>query len=135
MKEKYYSMYKKATDSNGETHVVTVVGLLEQKRERKPIEETIPVYLTDKSVVKGTIFYPSNKLLSRRLTLGLSICHPMDVFDKEKGEEIAKSRIKNGQSIGSLETNDVTMLTEDAILSEIFVKLMYITDNIDKYIS
>ena len=59
----------------------------------------------------------------------------MDVFDKEKGEEIAKSRIKNGQSIGSLETNDVTMLTEDAILSEIFVKLMYITDNIDKYIN
>ena len=127
-------MYQKAIDSKGATHYVTVVGRLEQKRERKRMEEVIPVYLSEKSTVEGVIVYPSNKILTRRLTLGVSICHPLDEFDKEKGEEIAKSRINRGEAIGSLETNDVTMLTEDAIMAEIFTKLMYITKNIDEYI-
>ena len=109
-------MYKKAVDSSGNVHYVTVVGQLEQKRERKTIEEVIPVYLSEKSTVEGVVVYPSNKI------------------DKEKGEEIAKSRIKRGDAIGSLETNDVTMLTEDAIMAEIFTKLMYIAKNIDEYI-
>ena len=132
--KKFYSMYQKAVDSDGNVHYVTVVGQFEQRRERKTIEEVIPVYLSEKSTVEGVIVYPSNKILTRKLTLGVSICHPLDEFDKEKGEEIAKSRIKRGDVIGSLETNDVTMLTEDAIMAEIFTKLMYIAKNIDDYI-
>ena len=98
------------------------------------MDEVLPVYLREKSTVEGVIVSPRNKILTRRLTLGVSICHPLDEFDKEKGEEIAKSRINRGEAIGSLETNDVTMLTEDAIMAEIFTKLMYITKNIDEYI-
>jgi hypothetical protein len=64
----------------------------------------------------------------------MSICHPHDIFDENVGIEIAKKRIENGESIGSLETSDVTMLTEDAIMGEILVKLAYITSNIEEYL-
>ena len=74
------------------------------------------------------------KKLNRKLTLGLSICHPLDKFDEEVGVEIAKSRINKGINLGSIETSDVTMLTEDAIFAELMVKLNHIMDSIDEYI-
>lgn len=134
MKQKFYSMYGTATDSNGEKHVVTVVGKFEQYRERKMVEEEVDVALKPNSRVVGRLKYPSNKILTRKLTLGMSICHPNDEFDKEVGIELAKKRIANGEILGALETNDVTMLTQDAVMGELFVKLQHITKNIDKYI-
>lgn len=135
MKQKFYSMWQKATDSNGNVHYVTVVGKFEQTRERQMVQEVVPVELKENSFVDGVLSYPSNKLLKRTLTLGVSICHPMDEFDEEVGKRIAKSRIEKGQTLGSIETNSVTMLTEDAIMAEIYVKLAHISDNIDEYIS
>ena len=135
MKQKFYSLYGTATDSNGEKHVVTVVGKCEQCRQRKMIEDEINVAVKPNSFVLGKLRYPSNKLLTRKLTLGLSICHPNDEFNQEFGIELAKKRIANGQTLGAIETNDVTMLTQDAVMGELFVKLQYIVKNIDKYIN
>jgi len=134
MKTKFYSMYASCEDSKGVKHTVTVVGKLEQTRERQMVQEVVPVEVKEGSFVDGVLTYPSNKLLSRKLTLGVSICHPYDTFDENIGVEIAKRRIEKGETLGSLETSDVTMLTEDAIMGEILVKLTYITSNIDEYL-
>jgi hypothetical protein len=134
MKTKFYSMYASTTDSNGGKHIVTVVGKFEQNRQRQVAQEIVPVELKENSVVEGMLIYPTSKFLNRRLTLGLSICHPYDTFDEEKGVEIAKSRIEKGETLGSIETSDVTMLTEDAIMAEIVTKLNHVCNTIDEYL-
>ena len=134
MKTKFYSMYAICEDSKGVKHTVTVVGKLEQTRERQIVQEVVPVEVKEDSFVDGVLSYPSNKLLKRKLTLGVSICHPYDIFDEQIGIDIAKSRIKNGQTLGSLETSDATMLTDDAIMGEIMVKLNHICSTIDDYL-
>ena len=127
-------MYAICEDSKGAKHTVTVVGKLEQTRERQMVQEVVPVEVKEGSFVDGVLSYPSNKLLKRKLTLGVSICHPYDIFDEQIGIDIAKSRIKKGQTLGSLETSDVTMLTDDAIMGEIMVKLNHICSTIDDYL-
>jgi hypothetical protein len=59
----------------------------------------------------------------------------LDEFDEEIGAEIAKARIERGEDAGTIETSDVTMLTEDAIMAELLVKLQWICKNIDDYLS
>ena len=135
MKTKFYSMYASCKDSKGNEHTVTVVGKFEQTRKRHMMEETVPIEVKEGSFVNGYLAYPSNKLLHRKLTLGVSICHPSDTFDEQVGIDLAKKRIEKGDTLGSLETSDVTMLTEDAIMGEILVKLNHITSAIDEYIS
>ena len=134
MKVKYYHMWEKVTDKNGDNHYVTVVGKFEQKRERQMVQEIVPVEVKEDSFVDGILTYPSNKLLSRKLTLGVSICHPSDKFNEEIGEKIAKARIEKGENLGTISTNDVTMLTEDAIMAEIYAKLAHIGENLEEYI-
>jgi len=134
MKVKYFSMYANCEDSKGEKHVVTVVGKFEQTRKRQTIEEIVPIEVKPNSFVNGKLTYPSNKMLHRKLTLGVSICHPSDTFDENVGIEKAKKRIENGETLGSIETNNVTMLTEDAIMGEIYTKLAHITSHIEDYI-
>ena len=114
-KVKYFHLWGKTKAKDGEDHYVTV--------------EFKPGHFTN-----GELKY-SIKKLNRKLTLGVSICHPLDEFDEEIGCELAKARIENGQDLGIIETSDVTMLTEDAILSELLTKLQYILANIDDYIS
>lgn len=124
-----------ATDSNGERHFVTVVGRLEQTTVRdvktKPtrVEGRKPNSLRD-----GVIMYDEKSVL-RKLTIGMSISHPTDDFDENEGIKVAKRRIKNGEILGELETRHVTMLTEDAIMGELMVKLMHIVKNIDRYVN
>jgi hypothetical protein len=126
-------LYANAVAADGKNHVVTVVGKLENRRKRKEFKEPFPVDLENGSVVDGQLVY-SRKLFNRKLTLGMSICHPLDRFDEEKGVEVAKSRINNGYVLGELETSDVSMLTEDAVMAELLVKLQHITENIDEYL-
>ena len=64
----------------------------------------------------------------------MSICHPLDEFDEEVGIDIAKKRIERGEDLGSIETSDVTMLTEDAIMGELIVKLNHIVETIDEHV-
>lgn len=134
MKTKYYHAWAKATSNNGEEHYVTVVGKFEQSRKEKIVQDVVPVETKPNTIVDGILTY-GVKNLNRKLTLGVSICHPLDKFDEEVGINIAKGRIERGQDLGQLETSNVTMLTEDAIMAEILVKLNHIVNNIDEYIS
>lgn len=130
-KIKYYNLHGTATDSNGEKHIVTVVGKFTQEYIYKTVTEEVNV--VDGKNVKGTLIYPK-KTLKRTLTTGLAICHPTDEFNEEFGIELAKARINKGMDAGTIETNDVTMITEDLIMSELLGKLVYVCNNVDKYI-
>lgn len=131
---KYYHAWAKATSSNGDEHYVTVVGKFEQSRKEEIVQDVVPVETKPNTIVDGILTY-GVKNLNRKLTLGVSICHPLDKFDEEVGINIAKGRIARGQDLGQLETSNVTMLTEDAIMAEILVKLNHIVERIDEYIS
>lgn len=131
---KYYHAWAKATSSNGDEHYVTVVGKFEQSRKEEIVQDVVPVETKPNTIVDGILTY-GVKNLNRKLTLGVSICHPLDKFDEEVGINIAKGRIARGQDLGQIETSNVTMLTEDAIMAEILVKLNHIVENIDEYIS
>jgi hypothetical protein len=134
MKTKYYHVFGRVKDKEGQEHVVTVVGKFEQTRKQEEVKEVVDVETLPNVFVKGDLAYKV-KQLKRKLTLGVSICHPLDDFDEEVGVEIAKKRIENGQDVGSLETSNVTMLTEDAIIAELVTKLNWIMSNISDYIS
>ena len=125
-KIKYYDLHAEAYDANGEKHVVTVVGKFEQKYFPKEITQDVPVEVRPGSFVRGKLTF--------KLTVGVSICHPLDKFNADFGVELAKARIERGQDAGSIQTNNVTMLTEDAIMAELLTKLTFITQNIDDYL-
>lgn len=132
-KEKFYHAWAKATSSNGDEHYVTVVGKFEQSRKEEIVQDVVPVETKPNTIVDGILTY-GVKNLNRKLTLGVSICHPSDTFNEEIGINIAKGRINKGQDLGQIETSNVTMLTEDAIMAEILVKLNHICQNIDTYL-
>jgi hypothetical protein len=132
-KVKFFHLYGNATAADGKNHVVTIVGKLSQSRKLTEFTETIPVEVKPGSFLDGELKF-KRKLFNRKLTLGMSICHPLDVFDVEKGVEVAKSRIEKGETIGELETSDVTMLTDDAIMAELLVKLAHVTSTVDDYL-
>ena len=132
-KEKFYHAWAKATSSNGDEHYVTVVGKFEQSRKEKIAQDVVPVETKPNTIVDGILTY-GVKNLNRKLTLGVSICHPSDTFNEEIGINIAKRRINRGQDLGQIETSNITMLTEDAIMAEILVKLNHIVENIDDFL-
>ena len=134
MKTKFYHLWAEALDANGGKHYVTVVGKFEQNYEPKEVTQEVPVEVKPGSVVKGKLTF-NKRTLHRVLTIGVSICHPLDEFDEEFGVELAKARIERGEDAGSIETNSVTMLTEDLIMAELLGKLTYIVNNIDDYIA
>lgn len=134
MKTKYYNLHAECEDKKGEKHVVTVVGKFTQEYVQKEVNQDVPVEVKPGSVIKGKLTY-NRKTLHRALTVGVSICHPMDEFDEEFGIELAKARIERGEDAGTIETNDVTMITEDLIMAELVGKLSFICNNIDEYIS
>ena len=134
MKTKNYSLWAEAIDANGEKHIVTVVGKFTQNYVPKQITQEVPVEVKPGTYVNGKLTF-NKRTLHRTLTLGVSICHPLDKFDEAFGVELAKARIERGQDAGTIETNDVTMLTEDLIMCEILGKLSYICNHVDDYIS
>lgn len=132
-KLKYYHLYADAFDKDGEKHVVTVVGKFTQNYIPKEVTQEVPVEVKPGSVIKGKLTF-NKRTLHRVLTVGVSICHPLDKFDEDFGVELAKARIERGQDAGTIESNDVTMITEDLIMAELLGKLSYICANIDDYI-
>lgn len=133
MKIKFFHLYADAYDKDGEKHVVTVVGKFTQNYVPKEVTEDVPVEVKPGTVVKGKLTF-NKRTLHRVLTVGVSICHPLDKFDEEFGVELAKARIEKGEDAGSIETNNVTMLTEDLIMAELLGKLAYITSHVDDYL-
>ena len=134
MKTKYYHLFAECKDKDGGLHVVTVIGKFTQNYVPKQITQEVPVEVKPGSTVTGKLTF-NKRTLHRTLTLGVSICHPLDKFDEAFGVELAKARIERGQDAGTIETNDVTMLTEDLIMCEILGKLSYVSNHIDDYIS
>lgn len=133
MKTRFFHLYGNAEGADGKNHVVTVVGKLEQGKKTVEFTENVPIEVKENSYVNGELKY-SRRIMNRKLTIGASICHPLDRFDLEKGIEIAKARIEKGDDLGVLETSSVTMLTDDAIMAELLVKLQYMINNIDEYL-
>ncbi len=134
MKTKYFSLWAYAIDANGEKHIVTVVGKFTQNWVPKQVTQEVPVEVKPGSTVTGKLTF-NKRTLHRTLTVGVSICHPLDKLDEAFGVELAKARIESGPDAGTIETNDVTMLTEDLIMCEILGKLSFICNHIDNYIS
>ena len=130
MKEKFYNVSGKAVDANGETHYVTVVGKLEKFVEHY-VDET-PVH-NDSGSVYGVLL-TNEKRKVRQMTLGYAICHPDDEFDEEFGIRLATKRIETSP-VGTLISNNVTMLNDDQNEMLILTELCHIIKNIDKYIS
>ena len=133
MKTKFTSFYAVAVDKEGGRHYVTVVGKLTQGYFPKKFEQDVPVEVKPGVTVKGKLTF-TKRTVHRKLTVGVSICHPTDKFDESFGIELAKARIEKGRDAGSVETNSVTMLTEDLVEAELLGKLSYICANIDSYL-
>lgn len=132
MKTKFYSLHAPCYDSKGERHYVTVVGKFTQSYVPKEITQIVPVEAKPGSFVNGKLTF-NKRTLHRTLTVGVSICHPSDEFNEEFGVELAKARIEKGQDAGTIETNDVTMITEDLIMAELLGKLTYVCNNVESY--
>ena len=132
-KIKVYHLTNRVKTSDNQEHVVTVVGKFEQ--ERIPVEyvEDVKVQTGEKTFIDGELTY-RRKRLHRKLTIGLAICHPTDSFSDDYGVKLCLNRIKEGRNLGILETTSVTMLTEDAIMSELETKLKYVSEHLEKYI-
>lgn len=133
MKTKFYSLWAEAIDADGEKHYVTVVGKFTQNYIPKEVTQEVPVEVKPGTTVNGKLTF-NKRTLHRTLTVGVSICHPADTFDEEFGVELAKARIERGQDAGKIETNNVTMITEDLIMAELLGKLSFICNNIDDYL-
>ena len=130
MKQKFYSMYGKAVDQNGNEHIVTIVGECVQSVETEIASEEILVPVKNK-VENGIVSYPIKKK-TRTLRYAYSICHPDDDFNKEVGESIAKKRLVT--PLGELKTTFISCLTTDQINIILFEELNYIIENIDRFI-
>lgn len=131
MKNKIYSLYGKAVDVNGQEHMVTVVGVYNQQKQRFMVTEPTMVEVGFKEV-NGSVSYEASTKV-RTLSLGYSICHPNDEFNEAVGISVAKSRAKK-EPIGEVSSTDVTMLNEDHATALVFAELRHIIKNIDKYI-
>lgn len=135
MKTKYFSMYGNAVDKNGLTHVVTILGELTKTSEvNTHIEETKLVCEDGTPTNKVATVITPYRQLKRTLKLSFSICNPEDTFNEEVGKTVAKRRIKHGDIIGSVTSNNITMLNDDQCNWILFGELKYITQNIDKYL-
>ncbi len=135
MKTKYFSMYGNAVDKNGLTHVVTILGELTKTSEvNTHIEETKLVCEDGTPTNKVATVITPYRQLKRTLKLSFSICNPEDTFNEEVGKAVAKRRIKHGDIIGSVTSNNITMLNDDQCNWILFGELKYVTQNIDKYL-
>ena len=132
-KIKYYHRSGEVTLKNGTTRKVTIVGKFEQTRKPTTIVEDAIVDVYPGKYVDGTLMF-SRKILERKLTIGMAICAPSDKFDEEYGIKLAKKRIKQGINLGTVYTNDVTMLTKDACEAELENKFKFISKNLEKYL-
>lgn len=132
-KIKYYHRSGEVTLDDGTTRMVTVVGKFEQTRKPTTVIEDAIVEVFPGKCVDGTVRF-SRKVLERKFTLGMSVCAPTDEFDEEYGIKLAKKRIEKGYNLGTVYTNDVTMLTKDACKAELDNKFRFISENLDKYL-
>lgn len=124
-KTKFYKVHGECTDTHGDKHTVMLVGRLEWVKETVEVNDS-----ATQDLIVSRLFRYRKKVL----TIGMAICHKWDTFDEAIGEKIAKKRIKRGDVLGSLETRNFSMLTDDSVNAELLVKLSHVMKNIDKYL-
>lgn len=132
-KVKYYHYSGTAVDKNGVERMITVVGRFEQTRQPVEIVTKASIESWPGKEIEGNFTF-SKKMLTRKFTMGLAICAPTDVYDEGIGIKVAKKRIKQGNDLGTIYTNDVTMLTVDGCWAELINKFKFVSANIDKYL-
>lgn len=130
MKQEFFDVNGVAHDKNGKRHVITVVGMLETWRERIVVDENVK-YLTVNGKEKEGILLKSEKLLKKKLTMSFSVCHPLDEFKESVGIGIAKRRIKEGRTLGSVESTCLTMLHENSIKALLKAELQTLIDEME----
>lgn len=133
MGKKYYSMWAKAVDNQGETHIVTIVGELSKYTRLNTVTEQVDVMVSPNKTTNGlAIFDKAEKV--RELKYSYAICHPHDVevFNEERGVELAKSRLN--KPLGLLTTTFKTTLCDDQVRIILMGELKHIVDNIDHFI-
>lgn len=133
-KEKFYSLWGKATDKNGQDHYVTVVGKFTQSK----VTETIPTSMTvidERRKQHEGLLITDYKKKVRSFTMAKAICDPRDTFSFEEGQRIAKKRIEEGEVIGTQTSEDITMLNDDQCQLLVFGEVNHIIQHIDEYIS
>ena len=127
MGKKIFSMYADAIDKNGEKHIVTVVGKYVKKNEFISVAEQKTIN------GKDGLFVREEKKRVRKLILAYSICHPTDTFNEAEGIRVALRRMRE-HPIGTLTTEDKTMLCKDMCNILVFNELKHIINHIDDYI-
>lgn len=133
MKEYYYSKFAEATRKDGTKSIVTVVGYFTETTENKTVHDYVEYEIKPNKVIPSILTYYEPQL-KRELTIGVSICHAKDKFDENTGIDIAKQRIANGITSGTVSTEDATMLTKDMIDVIIDNKLKWFCEHIDRYV-
>jgi len=134
-KEKFYSLYGKAVDKNGQEHYVTVVGKMTQTKETETTPVDIRLFEDGTARQLEGVVFEKKKVKTRTFEMAWAICDPRDKFDFNVGIELAKKRIERGQTIGTQTTHDVTMLNDDQCNMLVFVEVNHIVKNIDSYIN
>lgn len=124
-KEKFFSVNGECFDKKGAKHVVTIVGRLRYGAQSlRTVKEDKDFFIYAK--------HPDIK--QKELTMAISICHPLDEFDKDYGIKLAKSRIKHGNVLGTLYTFEPLMMTELSVMAELTLKLDFILKHIERYL-
>ena len=129
MKEKQYVVSANAYCKEGKEHHVTIVGVYKRIKEKgvEVIDEVDEAGVEISKIKKV-------KRYKRTFTMSYSICHPEDEYNEKIGIHIAMRRLKNGDTIGTLATSDLTMLNDDQCYAILTNEKIHITKNIDHYI-
>lgn len=136
MKIKDYALWGKAVDSKGNTHYVTVVGRAEQEKVKTTLSTETTVVDENGKQHEGLLLTDYNKKV-RTFTMARSICDPRDEFNFETGKQIAIKRLERGDKndvIGSLQSENITMLNDDMCNLLVFNEVNHVIKNIDTYI-
>lgn len=134
-KEKFYSLYGKAVDKDGQTHYVTVVGKMTQTKETETIPQEMKLRDVETNKNCDALVFINVKKKVRTFTMARAICDPRDTFNFEVGVELAKRRIERGETIGTQYSEDVTMLNDDQCNMLVFTEVNHIINHIDDYVS
>ena len=135
MSKKFFTMTDIATDANGLTHTITMVGKFESKKEKVDTILEIPMALSvnPHKTLDAALIYKKDVPM-RTLTYAYAICHPDDTFDEPTGVALATRRLKT-DPMGELKSKYVTCLCKDQIETILKGELNYIVNNIDKFIN
>lgn len=133
-KEKFYSLWGKATASDGSDHYVTVVGRFTQEKTNDTVA-TETTIVDDNAKEHKALVLVDYKKKNRKFEMARAICDPRDTFDYEYGKRKAMKRIAEGEVIGTINSEDITMLNDDICNMLVFNEVNHVIKNIDSYIN